>query len=72
MSPSLFVLNAIVIARDRRIAVINGLSKKIGDEILGEHVTVIHENTVQLEGPSGKITLFLFGKSIKQLLPNRM
>jgi hypothetical protein len=68
VSPALFVLNAIVVAHDRKFAVINGLNKQIGDEILGEHVTAIHENTVQLEGPSGKIILFLFGKPIKQSL----
>jgi hypothetical protein len=68
VSPTLFILNAVIISRGQKMAVINGFRKKIGDEILGEHVTAIHENTVQLEGPSGKITLFLFGKPIKESL----
>lgn len=66
MSPSAFVLNAIIRGHNRKVAVINGLNKQVGDEILGEHITVIYDNTVQLEGPSGKITLFLFGKPIKR------
>jgi hypothetical protein len=66
VSPSLFVLNAIISASNRRIAVINGLSKKVGDEVLGEDITAINKNTVRLEGPSGKITLFLFGKPVKR------
>lgn len=72
VSPALFVLNEVVIGRDRRIAVINGLNKKVGDEILGERITAIHENTVQLEGSGGKITLFLFDNNIKQLSPSHM
>lgn len=65
VSPALFALNAIVIGKDRRFAIINGKYLKVGDEILGQHVTFISENTVQLEGPNGKIVLFLFGKPIK-------
>src|ERR1700722_13225834 len=62
MSPSSFVLNGVIIAPNRKIAIINGIYKKIGDQILGEDITAINQNTVQLKGPSGKITLFLFGK----------
>src|SRR5579863_9691826 len=57
VSPSLFILNGVIIGPNRKIAIINGIDKKIGDEILGEHLTVINQNTVQLEGPSGRITL---------------
>ena len=68
-SPSLFNLDAILIAKDRKFAVINGIDKRMGDEILGEHVVAIDDNTVQLQGPSGRITLFLLGRPIKQF-PN--
>lgn len=66
-SVKLFELNAILIAKDRKIAVINGLNLKIGDPILGEHITAINKNTVQLSGPGGKITLFLLDKNVKKL-----
>lgn len=67
VSSNLFLLNATIIAPDHKIAVINGVDKRIGDEILGQYITDINENTVQLTGPNGKITLFLIGKSIKNL-----
>lgn len=70
-STSLFKLEAILIANDRKIAVINGLNLKIGDPILGEHITAINKNTVQLSGPGGKITIFLLDKDVKKLSPYR-
>lgn len=68
VSPASFQLTAIIIGVNRRFAVINGLKMQVGDEILGERVIEINNNTVQLEGPNGKLVLFLFGKPIKQLM----
>lgn len=67
LNAGLFQVNAILLSYDRRIAVINGEYKKVGDAILGSRITAINKNTVQLEGPSGKITLFLLGKPVKRL-----
>lgn len=59
-------LNAVLISADRKIAVINGQYLGIGGEIAGNHVVDIQSDAVQLDGPSGRITLLLFGKSIKR------
>jgi hypothetical protein len=66
-----FELTGIIVSRDRKIAVINGWNLRIGDEIAGERVIAINDNTVQLQSAGGKITLFLFDKSIKRASPNR-
>ncbi len=52
-------LTAILISSDRKIAMINGKLLKIGDEVGGYKVNAIDSNTVQLEGISGTITLYL-------------
>lgn len=59
-------LDAVLISPDRKIAVINGQYLSMGDEIVGNHVVDIQAETVQLDGPSGRIILLLFGKPIKQ------
>lgn len=59
-------LTGITISSDHRFAVINGNTLKIGDNIGSNKVIAIESNTVQLEGPGGKITLHLFGQSIKE------
>lgn len=64
---SMYQLTEIIISYDRRLAVINGEYKKEGDEILGNRIVAISKNTVQLQGPSGKITLFLLGKPVKHV-----
>lgn len=65
ISPAMFLLNGIILGPDRKIAVINGMNKQVGDQILGEYVSGIYENSVQLKGPSGSITLYLLGSPIK-------
>lgn len=67
VTPTSFQLSAIIMGHGKPLAVINGEKKQVGDEILGEYVTAIYKNTVQLDGPSGKITLFLFGSPIKKI-----
>lgn len=66
-SKSLYTLSGIIFSPTRKIAVINGQYLKPGDQILGERIMDITENTVQLQGPDGKITLFLIDKPIKRL-----
>lgn len=61
-----FALSSIIISEQRKIAVINETILQVGDEILGNKVVEIEPNTVQLEGGSGRITLFLLGAPIKQ------
>ena len=64
---TLYELSAIIIAPDRRIAVINGMPKKIGDAVLEQRIISIEENIVQLAGPDGKMTLFLRNNSVKTI-----
>jgi hypothetical protein len=56
-------LDAIIIAKDRKIAIINGQSLQIGEKINGNQLINIDPNSVQLENTSGKITLFLLDDS---------
>lgn len=72
INASLFSVTAIILSNDRKLAVINGEYKTIGDEVLGNRINDIGKNTVQLEGPSGKITLFLLGKPIKHVAKEGM
>jgi MSHA biogenesis protein MshK len=65
-APEELHLDAVIVSPDRRIAVINGQYLSMGDEIVGSHIVDIQANTVQLDGPGGRITLLLFGKSVKQ------
>ena len=65
MTSSSFTLSAIVKANDRLIAIIDGQTLREGEKISGESVVSIEENKVQLEGPSGRITLFLFSEPLK-------
>jgi MSHA biogenesis protein MshK len=61
-------LNAIIISPERQIAIINNQILHVGDQINNAKVISIIPNTVQLEGSSGKITLFLLNQSIKQII----
>jgi len=58
-------VSSILISRNRRIAVINGQFFKVGDSISGNKVVKIDANSVALDGPQGRITLFLADTSIK-------
>jgi len=60
-------LEAIIIAPERRIAVIHGQMVKVGDSVAGFKVVAIQSNTVHLEGPHGSIILFLFNHSVKRI-----
>lgn len=60
-------LQAIIISKDRKVAIYNGQILKLGSQFAGFKVVAIKPNTVHLEGPDGKMTLFLFNQSIKKL-----
>lgn len=57
-------LDAIIISENRRIAIINGQSLKIGEKISGNQLVDVQPYSVQLEGADGKITLFLIDNSL--------
>jgi len=61
-------LNAIIISPKRRVAVIDGKSVQIDDEINGEKVVAIESSSVILDGSEGKMTLFLLDKPVKKEL----
>src|SRR5579872_4379611 len=63
-------LSAIISSSSGRVAVINGALAAIGDSVYGNKVVAIDVNTVQLQGASGRITLFLLGSPIKQTVQN--
>ena len=58
-------LDAVIIAHDRGVAIINGEPIKIGEEIKGNKLINISPYSVQLEGVDGKMTLFLLDSSLK-------
>src|SRR5690348_10359405 len=59
-------LQAIIISKGRRLAIFNGQPLYLGSELAGFKVVGIDPNTVHLEGPDGKMTLFLFNQTIKK------
>lgn len=64
-SSSPWQLSAIIISAKRRVAVINDKSMQIGDIVFDQKVIAIESNYVILEGPEGKMTLYLLDKQIK-------
>jgi len=60
---SAWKLSAIIIGKDRRVAIINEQSVSLGEVIYGNRVIAIHRNTVQLSNSDGTITLFLLNRS---------
>jgi len=62
-----FVLSAILISEDNRIAVINNSVVKIGDEVGGEKVRSIESNEVKLMSKNGLKTLRLIDEKMKDV-----
>ncbi len=60
-------LQAIIISKEQRLAIFNGQTLHIGSEFGGLRVIAITPNAVHLEGPDGKMILFLFNQTIKKL-----
>jgi MSHA biogenesis protein MshK len=63
-------LDAVIIAKDRKIAIINGQSIKIGEKISTYQLIDIQPNSVQLQGANDKITLFLLDNSFNMDIKN--
>lgn len=62
---SAWQLDAVIIAPDRAVAIINGEPIKLGEQIKGNRLIKISPYSVQLEGADGKMTLFLLENSLK-------
>lgn len=60
-----FKLTSIIIAPNRRVAVIDDHIVKVGDPIQDQQVLSIESNYVQLQGPAGITTLYLLNNPIK-------
>jgi MSHA biogenesis protein MshK len=58
-------LDAIIIGHDRQVAIINGQSIKLGEQIDGYRLIAISGNSVQLQGTDDKMTLFLLDNALK-------
>lgn len=58
-------LQAIIIAKGHRVAILNGRPLHVGSPLARFKVVAIRPNAVHLEGPDGKLTLFLFNQTIK-------
>ncbi len=61
-----FVLDAVLISDEERLAVINNTTLKIGQSIGDNKVTAIDTYSVTLRGSTGEIVLHLFGQPIKK------
>lgn len=60
-------LSAIFIYPNRRVAIIDGISVKVGDEISGQRVVAIESDSVMLDGSNGKMVLYLINKNLKHI-----
>jgi hypothetical protein len=65
-----FVLTAILIAPNHRMAVINGKILHVGDLINGAKVIDIKETNVDIEGPHGKASLVMADYSLAKPVKN--
>ena len=61
-----FILKAVLISDDSRVAVINDSVVKVGDSIGDEKVKTIDTYKVTLVGASGELELKLFENAIKE------
>lgn len=60
-------LNAIMIWQHKRLASINGIIVHEGDVFNKNRIIKINSNTVELEGPDGRITLQLLTSPLKRV-----
>ncbi len=58
-----FVLSAIMISTDNRLAVINGKIHHVGDQFDGAKIISIDKNVVSIDSPNGNFILMLRDKS---------
>lgn len=54
------VLQSVLVAPDRRVAVVSGVPLAIGDEVQGHRLLRVTEAEVVLKGPAGPVTLKLY------------
>lgn len=66
-----YELQAIISSQDERMAIFNNQTVRVGDQMGAFQVTEITANTVHLDSPDGKMTLFLFNQNIKKLTDRR-
>jgi hypothetical protein len=62
-------LTAIVISPTRRIAVIDGVAVRVGDEVGAARVIAIEPLSVTLRGPDGDVVLTIAGPPVKGKKP---
>jgi hypothetical protein len=62
-------LTAIVISPTRRIAVIDGVAVRVGDEVGAARVIEIEPLSVKLRGPDGDVVLTIAGPPVKGKKP---
>ena len=60
----LYSIQSIIIAPNRRLAIINGITVGVGSELNGARVIAIHKNPVILLRSGQRKTLYLFGRRI--------
>jgi len=61
-----FILEAVLISENTKLAIINNNVVKIGDVVGGEKVKSIDPYSVTLVGEQGEMVLHLFGSPIKE------
>ncbi len=59
MTKEMYVLSAIIVSRNRRLALINSKFVKVGDAIGEASVVQINRNSVLLAVPGQKMTIYL-------------
>jgi hypothetical protein len=62
-------LTAIVVSPTRRVAVIDGVPVRVGDEVGAARVIEIEPLSVRLRGPDGEIVLSIAGAPVKGRKP---
>ncbi len=54
------VLQSVLVAPDRQIAVVSGVPLAIGDEVQGHRLLRVTDTTAVLQGPAGRVSLKLY------------
>jgi hypothetical protein len=62
-------LTAIVVSPSRRLAVIDGIPVRVGDEVGATRVIEIEPLSVRLRGPDGEVVLSIAGPPVKGKKP---
>ena len=62
-------LTAVVISPARRVAVIDGIPVRVGDEVGAARVIEIEPLSVRLRGPDGEVVLSIAGPPVKEKKP---